>query len=90
MIYLIWMLTLWPYTADGLIFVGHQFSWFPWRVRYTNMNIHELAISCMSYERKCYSMTTNFEPNECFFFQSAKIGTHENKAIHSSRNISIF
>ena len=29
-------------------------------------------------------MTTNFEPNECVnFTQSTKIGTHENKAIHS-------
>ena len=29
-------------------------------------------------------MTTNFEPNECVIFvQSTKIGTHENKAIHS-------
>ena len=27
---------------------------------------------------------TNFEPHECvIFFQSTKIGTHENKAIHS-------
>ena len=29
-------------------------------------------------------MATNFEPNECVIFvQSTKIGTHENKAIHS-------
>ena len=29
-------------------------------------------------------MSTNFEPNEYFIFgQSTKIGTHENKAIHS-------
>ena len=29
-------------------------------------------------------MATNFELNECFIFvQSTKIGTHENKAIHS-------
>ena len=29
-------------------------------------------------------MVTNFEPHECvIFFQSTKIGTHENKAIHS-------
>ena len=28
--------------------------------------------------------TTNFEPHECvIFIQSTKIGTHENKAIHS-------
>ena len=31
-------------------------------------------------------MTTNFEPHECVIFvQSTKIGTHENKAIHSIR-----
>ena len=30
-------------------------------------------------------MAENFEPNECVIFvQSKKIGTHENKAIHSS------
>ena len=30
-------------------------------------------------------MTTNFEPDECVIFaQSMKIGTHENKSIHSS------
>ena len=30
-------------------------------------------------------MTTNFEPNKCLIFlQSTKIGTHENKAIHSN------
>ena len=29
-------------------------------------------------------MATNFEPHECVIFaQSTKIGTHENKAIHS-------
>ena len=30
------------------------------------------------------TMATNFEPHECvIFIQSTKIGTHENKAIHS-------
>ena len=30
-------------------------------------------------------MATNCEPHECvIFFQSTKIGTHENKAIHST------
>ena len=30
-------------------------------------------------------MATNFEPHECVMFvQSTKIGTHENKAIHSN------
>ena len=30
------------------------------------------------------TMATNFEPHECVIsFQSTKIGTHENKAIHS-------
>ena len=30
------------------------------------------------------AMTTNFEPHECVSFaQTMKIGTHENKAIHS-------
>ena len=29
-------------------------------------------------------MTTNFEPHECVIFvKSTKIGTHENRAIHS-------
>ena len=29
-------------------------------------------------------MATNFEPHDCVVFvQSTKIGTHENKAIHS-------
>ena len=29
-------------------------------------------------------MTTNFEPHECLIYlKSTKIGTHENKAIHS-------
>ena len=28
--------------------------------------------------------TTNFEPNECLIFaKPTKIGTHENKAVHS-------
>ena len=32
-------------------------------------------------------MATNFEPHECVIFvQSMKIGTHENKAIHSILN----
>ena len=31
-------------------------------------------------------MATNFEPHDCVIFvQSTKIGTHENKAIHSKR-----
>ena len=31
------------------------------------------------------TMATNFEPHECAnFVQSTKIGTHENKAIHSN------
>ena len=31
------------------------------------------------------TMATNFEPHECIIFvQSTKIGTHENKAIHSN------
>ena len=31
-------------------------------------------------------MATNFEPHECVIFvQSTKIGTHENKAIHSNK-----
>ena len=35
-------------------------------------------------------MVTNFEPHECvIFFQSTKIGTHENKAIHSKSLIFI-
>ena len=30
-------------------------------------------------------MATNFEPHKCVIFvQSTKIGSHENKAIHSS------
>ena len=34
-------------------------------------------------------MATNFEPHECVnFVQSTKIGTHENKAIHSKHLIS--
>ena len=33
------------------------------------------------------TMATNFEPHECVIFvQSTKIGTHENKAIHSIHN----
>ena len=34
---------------------------------------------------------TNFEPHECVIFvQSTKIGTHENKAIHSNMPCSSF
>ena len=34
-------------------------------------------------------MATNFEPHECVIFaRSTKIGTHENKAIHSSTTFS--
>ena len=34
--------------------------------------------------KKKNSMATNFEPHECMMFaQSTKIGTLENKAIHS-------
>ena len=37
--------------------------------------------------RKYYYMATNFEPHECVIFDwSMKIGTHENKAIHSIIN----
>ena len=33
-------------------------------------------------------MATNFDPQECVvFIQSKKIGTHENKAIHSKLNV---
>ena len=36
------------------------------------------------------TMTTNFEPNErVIFVQSTKIGTHENKAIHSKTVIEL-
>ena len=32
-------------------------------------------------------MATNFEPHECvIFYHSVKIGTHENKGIHSILN----
>ena len=32
-------------------------------------------------------MASNFEPHECVIFvQSTKIGTHENKAIHSIKD----
>ena len=35
-------------------------------------------------------MTTNFEPHEfVIFVQSTKIGTHENKAIHSTVRVLI-
>ena len=71
------------YTVDGLIFVGYQFLWFSWRFQSTNSSTHEIVIFCMNYEGK-YTMATNFEPNECVIYvQSTKIGTHENKAIHS-------
>ena len=37
----------------------------------------------MNYEGN--SMTTNFEPYKCVIYaQATKIGTHENKAIHSN------
>ena len=69
------------HTVDGSIFVGYQFSWFSSRVRTTNSSTHEMVIFCMNYEGK-YS--TNFEPLEWeSFVKSTKIGTHENKAIHS-------
>ena len=42
----------------------------------------------MNYEEN--ALTTNFEPNKCVIFaQTTKIGTHENKAIHSSTSIKI-
>ena len=67
------------HTVDGWIFVGYQFSWFSWWVRSTN-STHEEAIFCM----KENALATNLEPHECVIFaQSTKIGTHENKAIHS-------
>ena len=35
-------------------------------------------------------MAMNFEPNECVnFIQSTKIGTHENKVIHSMKMFGI-
>ena len=35
-------------------------------------------------------MATNFEPNECVIFaHSTKIGTHENKAIHSNSYVHV-
>ena len=34
---------------------------------------------------KANIIATNFEPHQCIIFvQSSKIGTHKNKAIHSS------
>ena len=36
------------------------------------------------------TMTTNFETHECLiFFWSTKIGTHEDKAIHSMKSMQI-
>ena len=70
------------YTVDGLIFVGYQFSWFSSRVRSTNSSTHKLVIFCMNFEGN--SMTMNFEPHEyVIFVRFTKIGTNENKAIHS-------
>ena len=69
---------------DGLIFVGYQLSWFSWRGPSTNFSANEIAIFCMNIKEN--TMTTNFEPHECsIFLQSTKIGTQENKAIHSIR-----
>ena len=44
------------HTADGLIFVGYQFSWISWRHlhRSTNSSTQESAIFCMNYEGKYY------------------------------------
>ena len=47
-----------------------------------NSSTHEIVIFCMNI--KDNTMATNFEPEECMIFiHSTKIGTHENKGIHS-------
>ena len=52
-----------------------------------NSSTNEMVIFCMNYLEK-NTMDTNFEPHECVsFVQSTKIGTHENKAIHSTLGI---
>ena len=71
-------------TMYRLIFMGYQFSWFSWRVRSTTSSTHEIAIVCINYEK---SMAMKFELHKCVnFVKSTKIGTHENKAIHSIIN----
>ena len=48
-----------------------------------NYSAYEMVIFCM----KENTMATNFESHECvIFIQSTKIGTHQNKAIHSIQN----
>ena len=70
-------------TVNGLIFVGYQSSCFSWKAQFTNSSTYEIGSFCMSYEGNI--MATNFESHECIIFlQSAKIGSHENKAIHSN------
>ena len=71
-----------PYTVDGFIFVGFQFSWLLWRVQSSNSSTHELAIFCMIYEGKYYGHEF-WTLRICHFFVTTKIGTHENKGIHS-------
>ena len=70
-------------TVNGINFVGYQFSWFSWRVRSTNFSTNEMVIFCMNYERKDNGHEF-WTPRLCHFFQSTKIGTHENNAIHNN------
>ena len=71
-------------TVDGLIFVGYmyQFSLFSWMAKSMNSSTHKITISV--YIMKGNILAMNFEPIEfVILVQSTKIGTHENKAIHS-------
>ena len=71
---------------DGLIFRGcNNFCGF---CGSANSSTLEIAISVWIMKEN--TMATNFEPHEwVIFVQSTKIGTHENKGIHSSCKVSM-
>ena len=65
-----------------LNFVGLQFSGFFGGSDPRNLIPTEKRIFCINYEEKYFDH--DFEHHECVMFaQTTKIGTHENKAIHS-------
>ena len=69
-------------TVDGLIFVGYQFSCDRGGSYPGNLVPTKKGFSvCIMKEN---AMTTNFEPHKgVIFAHTTKIGTQENKAIHS-------
>ena len=81
--YFICIFPLWVriFTVNGLI-SGLPILWFSCSVISTNYSTNEKAIFCMINKENITA--TNFDPDEyAISVQSTKIGTHNNRAMHS-------